>query len=97
MFVVAAFQVVDSIICGCNGVLRGLAKQSVAAWVVFIVNYLAAVPIAIWLELGPLDLGLNGVWSGIIGGSAVIAVVEVVYMIRADWRQSAETVKTTED
>ncbi|KAM0345093.1 hypothetical protein ACHAPU_006979 [Fusarium lateritium] len=97
MLAVAAFQVVDSIICGCNGVLRGLARQSVAAWVVFCVNYLAAVPIAVWLELGPLHLGLNGVWSGIIGGSAVIAAVEVVYMIRVDWRRSVETVKCRED
>ncbi|KAJ4127947.1 hypothetical protein NW768_008230 [Fusarium equiseti] len=97
MFVVAAFQIVDSIICGCNGVLRGLAKQGVAAWVVLIVNYLAAVPIAVWLELGPLQLGLNGVWSGIIGGSAVIAAIEIVYMIRVDWRGSVEVVKSRED
>ncbi|KAF4997502.1 hypothetical protein FGRMN_3866 [Fusarium graminum] len=97
MLAVAAFQVVDSIVCGCNGVLRGLAKQSVAAWVVFCVNYLAAVPLAVWLELGSLHLGLNGVWSGIIGGSAVIAASEVVYMIRVDWRRSVETVKCRED
>ncbi|KAF5670020.1 ethionine resistance protein [Fusarium heterosporum] len=97
LLAVAAFQVVDSIVCGCNGVLRGLAKQSVAAWVVFCVNYLAAVPVAVWLELGSLHLGLNGVWSGIIGGSAVIATVEVVYMIRVDWRRSVETVKCRED
>ncbi|KAH7251228.1 mate-domain-containing protein [Fusarium tricinctum] len=97
MLAVAAFQVVDSIVCGCNGVLRGLARQSVGAWVVFFVNYFAAVPIAVWLELGPLHLGLNGVWSGIIGGSAVIAAVEVIYMIRVDWRGSVETVKSRED
>ncbi|RBR25625.1 uncharacterized protein FIESC28_01588 [Fusarium coffeatum] len=97
MFVVAAFQIVDSIICGCNGVLRGLAKQGVAAWVVLIVNYLAAVPIAVWLELGPLQLGLNGVWSGLIGGSAVIAAIEIAYMVRVDWRGSVEVVKSRED
>ncbi|RGP77275.1 ethionine resistance [Fusarium longipes] len=97
MFAVAAFQIVDSIICGCNGILRGLAKQSVAAWVVFIVNYLAAVPIAVWLELGPLKLGLNGVWSGIIGGCATIAAVEIVYMIKLDWRKSVDIVKCRED
>ena len=97
MFVVAAFQIVDSIICGCNGVLRGLAKQGVAAWVVLIVNYLAAVPIAVWLELGPLQLGLNGVWSGLIGGSAVIAAIEIVYMIKVDWRGLVEVAKSRED
>lgn len=97
MFAVAAYQIVDSIISGCNGVLRGLAKQGVAAWVVFIVNYFAAVPIAVWLELGPLRLGLNGVWSGIIGGSAVIAATEIIYMIRLDWRESVAVVKCRED
>lgn len=97
MLAVAGFQVVDSIVCGCNGVLRGLAKQSVSAWVVFLVNYFAAVPIAVWLELGPLDLGLNGVWSGMIGGSGVIALIEVIYMIKVDWRGSVEIVKSRED
>ncbi|KAF5690427.1 ethionine resistance [Fusarium circinatum] len=97
MLAVACFQVVDSIVCGCNGVLRGLAKQSVSAWVVFFVNYFAAVPIAVWLELGPWGLGLNGVWSGVIGGSAVIALIEVIYMIKVEWRSSVEIVKSRED
>ncbi|KAF4446979.1 hypothetical protein F53441_9450 [Fusarium austroafricanum] len=97
MLVVAMFQVVDAILCGCNGVLRGLARQSVAAWVVFFINYLAAVPFAIWLELGPLHLGLKGVWSGMIGGMCIIAIIEVIYMIKVDWRGSVEMVKSRED
>ncbi|KAM0553280.1 hypothetical protein ACHAPJ_007571 [Fusarium lateritium] len=97
MLAVAAFQVVDAILSGCNGVLRGLARQSFAAWAVFFVNYLFAVPIAIWMELGPWHLGLIGVWIGLGGGLAAIAVVEVVYMMRVDWRGSVEMVKSRED
>ncbi|KAF5018398.1 hypothetical protein F66182_9627 [Fusarium sp. NRRL 66182] len=97
MLAVAAFQVVDSIICGCNGVLRGLARQSVAAWAVFFVNYLAAVPLAIYMELGPWQMGLNGVWIGLGSGFVVVASIEIIYMIRVDWRSSVEMVKARED
>ncbi|KAH7153559.1 mate-domain-containing protein [Dactylonectria macrodidyma] len=86
MFAVGAFQVIDSILCGCNGILRGLGRQSVAAWVVFAVNYLVAVPFAIWLELGPLKMGLNGVWVGLGSGMVVIGAIEVVYMRVIDWQ-----------
>ncbi|KAJ3533970.1 hypothetical protein NM208_g7751 [Fusarium decemcellulare] len=97
MFAVAAFQIVDATICGCNGILRGLAKQSFAAWVVFFINYVGAVPLAIWLELGPWRMGLDGVWIGLGSGLAVIAIIEVSYMIGIDWRGSIEYAKSRED
>ncbi|KAF7557383.1 hypothetical protein G7Z17_g710 [Cylindrodendrum hubeiense] len=95
MFAVGAFQVIDSILCGCNGILRGLGRQSVAAWVVFAVNYLAAIPFAIWLELGPLQMGLNGVWLGLGFGMVVIGIIEVVYMRMMDWKQCVGDLKSS--
>ncbi|KAF4460889.1 ethionine resistance [Fusarium albosuccineum] len=97
MFAVAAFQIVDATIGGCNGILRGLAKQSFAAWVVFFINHVSAVPLAIWLELGPWRMGLDGVWIGLGSGLAVIAIIEVSYMIGIDWRGSIEYAKSRED
>ncbi|KAK7992331.1 MATE efflux family protein [Apiospora saccharicola] len=61
---VVAFQVLDSVACGCNGMLRGLGRQGVAAWIVFPVNYVAAVPLAVWLSLGA------PAWSSSASGSA---------------------------
>lgn len=93
---VAVFQVIDAVICGTNGVLRGLGRQGVAAWVVFAVNYLAAVPLAIWLELGPPGWGLNGVWIGIGSGMVLIAVIECVYMKALRWQDCVDVVKLRE-
>ncbi|KAM5344336.1 hypothetical protein ACJ41O_012873 [Fusarium nematophilum] len=97
MLPVALFQIVDSLICGCNGILRGLARQHVAAVVVCCVNYLGAVPLAIWLELGSLRMGLEGVWTGLGAGLVVIACVEVSYMIGVDWRDCVDNIKSRED
>lgn len=97
MLSVAAFQIIDAIIAGCNGVLRGLARQSVAAWVVLAVNYLAAVPLAIWLELGPPGLRLDGLWVGLGCGMVLIAVIECAYMKCISWQDCVEEVKEREE
>ncbi|KAM5341479.1 hypothetical protein ACJ41O_014510 [Fusarium nematophilum] len=97
MLAVAVFQIIDAVICGTNGVLRGLAKQSVAAWVVLAVNYLAAVPFAIWLELGSPDLKLDGLWIGLGSGMVVIAVTECAYMKWIDWKDCVVEVREREE
>ncbi|KAF4982783.1 hypothetical protein FZEAL_1684 [Fusarium zealandicum] len=97
MMAVGVFQIIDSIIAGTNGVLRGLAKQSVAAWVVMAVNYLAAVPLAMWLELGSPDLKLDGLWIGLGSGMVVIAVIECAYLKWLNWQDCVEEVKERED
>lgn len=87
MLAVAAFQIVDAVNCGCNGVLRGLGRQSLAAWLVFFINYFAAVPLAIWLELGSWHMELNGVWIGLGLGMTAIAVAECGYIKLTDWKR----------
>ncbi|KAM0355637.1 hypothetical protein ACHAPU_000022 [Fusarium lateritium] len=97
MLTVAGFQIIDSIICGTNGVLRGLAKQSVAAWIVLAVNYLAAVPLAMWLELGSPDMKLDGLWIGLGSGMVITAVIECSYMKWISWQDCVDDVKERED
>ncbi|KAK7943517.1 mate efflux family protein [Apiospora aurea] len=94
---VVAFQVVDSAACGCNGMLRGLGRQGVAGWVVFPVNYVAAVPLAVWLSLGAPGLELVGVWLGLGLGVAAIAVIELVYMRMIRWQSCVESAKSREE
>lgn len=96
MLTVAVFQIIDSIICCTNGLLRGLGRQSVAAWVVFAVNYLGAVPVAIWLELGSPGLELNGVWIGLGCGMVLIAAIEALYMKALRWQDCVASVKVRE-
>jgi MATE family multidrug resistance protein len=97
MFILAVFHTVDSIACGCNGMMRGLARQSVSAYVTLAVNYLGAVPFALYLELGPPDLKLLGVWVGYCIGLAVISLVELVYMKWLRWSDLIEDVRKREE
>ncbi|KAI1440785.1 MATE efflux family protein [Annulohypoxylon stygium] len=96
MLTVAVFQIIDAIICCTNGLLRGLGRQSFAAWVVFAVNYLGAVPLAMWLELGSPALELNGVWIGLGSGMVLIAVIEGGYMRFMRWQDCVASVKLRE-
>ncbi|KAI1209264.1 MATE efflux family protein [Annulohypoxylon truncatum] len=96
MLTVAAFQIIDAIICCTNGLLRGLGRQSFAACVVFVVNYLGAVPLALWLELGSPALELNGVWIGLGSGMVLTAVIEGIYMKSMRWQDCVASVKSRE-
>ncbi|KAK7427583.1 hypothetical protein QQZ08_005858 [Neonectria magnoliae] len=96
MLVVAAFQIIDAVSNGCNAMLRGLGRQSVAAWVVLVVNYLAAVPLAIWLELGSPNMKVDGVWIGLGCGMVLIAVVECGYMKWISWQACVDDVRQRE-
>lgn len=96
ILVVSVFQIIDSLICYTNGMLRGLGRQSVAAWVVTIVNYGAAVPLAVWLELGPSGLSISGGWIGIGSGMVLIAAIECCYMKSLRWQDCVDHVKLRE-
>ncbi|KAI0442705.1 MATE efflux family protein [Xylaria telfairii] len=93
MGVVSLYQIIDAFICFTNGTLRGLGRQSIAACIVIVVNYAAAVPMALWLELGPLRLGLPGAWSGVASGMVIIAIIECCYMKMLRWDKCVERVR----
>ncbi|KAI9152348.1 transporter [Paramyrothecium foliicola] len=96
MVVVAAYQIIDSIMNGCNSMLRGLGQQTFAAKAVFAINYLVSVPLAIWLELGPLNLRLHGAWIGLGAGMVMIAIMEVAYMKTIRWEDCIQNAKDRE-
>lgn len=88
--VVALFQFMDAIICWTSSSLRGLGRQSIAAWAAFFANYFAAVPIALWLELGSPGLELVGCWSALQGGMVIIGAVEVAALKLMSWQKCVE-------
>ncbi|KAH6892589.1 mate-domain-containing protein [Thelonectria olida] len=96
MLSVAAFQIIDAIISGCNAMLRGLGRQSVAAWIVLAVNYLGAVPFAMWLELGSPGMKLDGLWMGLGCGMVLIAITECWYMRWINWQECIDDVRRRE-
>ncbi|KAI1742899.1 MATE efflux family protein [Xylaria scruposa] len=93
MVVVSLFQIIDAFICFTNGILRGLGRQSVAACIVIVVNYTAAVPLALWLELGPPELGLSGAWTGVASGMVIVAIIECCYMKLVSWDRCVSRVR----
>ncbi|GAP89407.2 putative mate efflux family protein [Rosellinia necatrix] len=95
MGAVSLYQVIDAFICFTNGTLRGLGRQAVAACIVIVVNYTAAVPLAIWMELGPPRLGLVGAWSGVACGMVIIAIIECTYLRMLKWDKCVERVRKT--
>lgn len=97
MLAVASFQLVDAIMAACNGMLRGLGRQHVAAWVAFFANYFVGVPLAIWLELGPWGVGLNGAWIGLGTGMFISAVIEGSYIGLLDWRRCLDAMLLNAD
>ncbi|KAI0155571.1 mate-domain-containing protein [Pestalotiopsis sp. NC0098] len=97
MITVSVFQIIDSINSGTNGMLRGLGRQSVAGWIIFPVQYLFAVPLAAWLELGSPDLKLNGLWLGLAAGLTATALIECIYMKVTKWQDCVESAKSREE
>lgn len=97
MWLAAVFEIIDSLVCGTNGLLRGLGKQSAAAFIAVSINYLEAVPLAIWLELGAPALGIDGVWIGFGSGVALTIALECLYVRCLDWQGVVDNVKCRED
>lgn len=96
MLSVSAFQIIDAINSGLNGFLRGLGLQSVAAFIVLVVN-IFTVPFALWLELGYPDMKLDGLWVGLGAGMVLIAVMECVYLKWVSWKTCVESIKAREE
>ncbi|KAF3768727.1 MATE efflux family protein [Cryphonectria parasitica EP155] len=94
---VALFQSVDSVLCGTHGLMRGLGRQDIAAWIVFVMNYAVGVPLAMWLELGPLRWELDGIWVGFAVSTVATSIAEGIYMRCLRWQRCVESVKAREE
>uniref|UniRef100_M8BPL7 Protein DETOXIFICATION n=1 Tax=Aegilops tauschii TaxID=37682 RepID=M8BPL7_AEGTA len=67
-----------------SGVAIGSGWQALVAYVNIGSYYLVGVPIGIILGW-PLGFGVRGIWSGLIGGTAVQTLVLVYLTMRCDW------------
>ena len=78
--IAGAFQIFDGTqVIGC-GVLRGVGRTRPAAYFNLIGYWLLALPIGGWLAVGT-TWGLPGLWWGLCGGLAVVAVL-LVFAVR---------------
>jgi multidrug resistance protein, MATE family len=95
--VVALFQLFDATTCCVHGIMRGLGRQNIGGWVTFCVNYLYAVPLALYLELGPPRLGLSGLWAALSSGLALLTVVETAVTMTLGWEQCVDDARNREE
>lgn len=83
----ASFQLVDALAANCNGVLRGLGRQSVGGYVQIICYYGVALPISFGMAFG-LGWDLWGLWGGIAIGLFLVSLVEGIFLTQIDWQHS---------
>lgn len=74
--IAAAFQVFDGLQVVGGGVLRGMGKTLPAAWFNLFGYYVLALPIGWWMAFRA-ELGLAGIWYGLLLALATVAVLLV--------------------
>lgn len=96
----AVFQVADGIASVGGGIIRGLGRQSVAAWINLIAYYLIALPFGFYLTFN-MNWALSGLWTGLTVALFLVAVGEVTFLWSVDWykevKRAQERVKMEED
>ncbi|KAI9475538.1 MAG: mate-domain-containing protein [Benjaminiella poitrasii] len=82
----ALFQVADGIAGVCGGVVRGMGRQSFAAWVNLFSYYVVALPVGYWLTFVQ-DWGLEGLWIGLTLALFLVATGTLMFLLLANWRE----------
>ncbi|WOG95348.1 hypothetical protein DCAR_0414663 [Daucus carota subsp. sativus] len=72
-----------------SGATRGCAMQKVGLYVNLGAYYIIGLPLAVLLTF-VLHQDGKGLWTGIIGGSSLQAVILLVIILRIDWEQQAK-------
>jgi len=76
-----------------SGVAVGSGWQALVAYVNIGSYYLVGVPLGVVLGW-PLRFGVGGIWSGLIGGTAVQTLVLAYLTARCDWDEEAKKAST---
>lgn len=89
--VIALFQVLDLGNNGAGGILRGAGKVHLVG-VSNILGYYGIGMVASWILCFRLDMGLVGLWGGLVTGSAALLFVQTVCVLMIDWKKEVEFV-----
>ncbi|KAM9006444.1 multidrug and toxin extrusion protein 1 isoform X1 [Sarcophilus harrisii] len=85
----ASSHLFDGFACTCGGILRGSGNQKVGAILNAIGYYVVGLPIGISLMFAA-NLGVIGLWSGIIICSFFQAVCFLGFILRLNWAKASE-------
>ena len=84
MYILAGFQVVDSVNGSNLGVFRGMGFQVLGAKFNFVAYYLIGLPFAAVLAF-PARLGVAGLWIGMAAGLAMSCIATTIVIQKANW------------
>ncbi|KAI7899169.1 mate-domain-containing protein [Cokeromyces recurvatus] len=82
---VAFFQVADGIASVGGGIIRGLGRTHVAAWINLVAYYGVALPFG-FLATFKWGWQLIGLWIGLSIALFLVALSEIVYLYSVDWK-----------
>ncbi|XP_072496109.1 multidrug and toxin extrusion protein 1 isoform X1 [Notamacropus eugenii] len=85
----ASSHLFDGFACTCGGILRGSGNQKIGAILNAIGYYVIGLPIGISLMFAA-NLGVRGLWSGIIICSILQAVCFLGFILRLNWEKASE-------
>lgn len=85
----AAYQPFESLAAICNGVLRGLGRQKVGAWIGLFCWYGIALPIGLGTGFG-LHWELYGLLGGVGVGLCLVTLIELWVIYRTDWAKMVD-------
>ncbi|KAI9029974.1 mate-domain-containing protein [Phycomyces nitens] len=87
----AFFQLADGLSGVCGGVIRGLGRQKVAAWINLFSYYVIALPIGAFLTFS-IGWRLKGLWTGLSLALFIAALGEMVFLRVINWDAEVERI-----
>ena len=82
----ALYQIADGLTGVSTGIMRGLGRQKVAAWINLIAYYVISFPLAYFLTFHA-GWGLFGLWTGLTVALFLCAIGELSILSVIDWQQ----------
>ncbi|MCJ1350966.1 MAG: hypothetical protein MMC33_000948 [Icmadophila ericetorum] len=87
--IIAIYQIFDSLVASCHGILRGLGRQKIGGYVVLFSWYVIGLPVAVGCGFGA-GWELLGLWSGVTLALFVSCSIEGVVIWKTDWMKMVE-------
>ncbi|KAK2766865.1 hypothetical protein FQN54_006179 [Arachnomyces sp. PD_36] len=88
----ASFQIFDALAASCNGVLRGLGRQTIGGYVQLFCYYGVAMPLSMGTAFG-LGWNLWGLWAGVAMGLLLVCCIEGTFLLRSNWDYAVRAAK----
>jgi len=87
--IIASFILFDGWQGTASGILRGMGKQRWGAIINAIAYYVLALPLGVLLTFGPPNMGIFGLWIGLVAGNIAQCVCFTLIIVRTKWQKEA--------